>query len=61
MLLISLSIILIVRERALVDEAFPCASQIDIGILQDKGNPEEIYDELSRQRNIQPEQFIIKC
>lgn len=33
---------LIVGDRALVDLAFPCASQIDGGVLQDKGNPEDI-------------------
>lgn len=41
MLLISLQKILIVGHRALVDEALPCANQIDSRILWDKSNSEK--------------------
>lgn len=63
---ISLQKMLIVGHRALVDEALPCASQVDTGILQDKSNPEEIYDVFIRhsQRNTQPRKVhhkMINC
>lgn len=41
MLLIRLQKTIIVGHRALVDEALPCASQIDTGVLWDKSNPDK--------------------
>lgn len=42
--LVSFQKMVIVGVGALVDEALPCASEIDRGILQDESNPEEICD-----------------
>lgn len=57
-ILVSLQNIVTVGDRALLDEALPCANQIDTGILQGKYNPGETCNFLSHSqswRKTQPE------